>query len=135
MAAETEVIDAAGRDDIVTEVLERLDEVGRLVADGAEAGFEILVRQAMVEGIANFVWAIFWLIPAFLLAKQAKKLFTGDYANDIPHRADEIGFGILVSIAAGIPALVAMNQLSWGIKRMINPAFYAIKYVLDAVGG
>jgi len=112
-------------------VLERLDQLGEISVQG----FEILVQQAIIEGIVSITWAVIWFALAGALAYAAKRTYTGDlfpqmyetrYSNNDRHKA----WGVSYGIASSLLFLLGLTMTNIGIKYLINPEFYAIRFIL-----
>ncbi len=89
--------------------------------------WDVLLRQAVVEGWVNFAWAVISAlvvvacVKTFLWAQRQDSRF--DYE---PHLVVSVIVGALATITCGFTATDAF-------LRLMNPEFYALKFVLGAM--
>lgn len=121
-------------DELVQEVLNRLDKIGEIGADLANQGFEILLRQVYIDAVMRIIWVLVLVVPLVVLLRCIKNLgylggeriwCKGTY-GDPEMAAFFSGLGIFVTSALmGILAHQA-------IARFLNPEFYVIQWILKS---
>ena len=140
-------------DEVINEVLDRIDSVGRAISEGAVAGFEVLVTQAVLAGVGRLVAAlVFFAIGAFFWrcsVNESNDLATlGELREQIDsvkndyqlnkmlytYESDRmlVTFLRTASIAS---AAIGTIPLLGALYRFVNPEYYAIKEVLNTFGG
>jgi len=124
-------------DELVNEVLRRLDSLGETIADGAIQGFEVLVRQVYISAVGDGVAALgLALFAAFILwsGRWARARVRANEERRGPRVDDDLprGWGYAVSWAvATLVAAAGIFHLHKLIAKLVNPEFYAIKMILD----
>ncbi|MGF9711665.1 hypothetical protein [Paenibacillus naphthalenovorans] len=114
-----------------TKVLEYIDGLAKSLGVAAEYVFTTLVRQQFIEGV---VYTSTWLAVLTLLA-ALMVIYVRKFSRDW-YDADDWVFGLLpVLIFAGVPVILGLIFLPEFIMKMFNPEYYAIKTILDAIGG
>jgi hypothetical protein len=110
------------------EVLRRLDAIAAELGVVSEHLWEVCVRQAMLEGVVGLVSASVGCTVCIVLARWLyPKLKEADYADQIP-----IGLALcLVSLGAAHTGHAAFTF----VKYVLNPEFYAAKFILNAISG
>lgn len=123
-------------DEVVQEVLDRLDHLGELSGQG----FEILVRQVYVEAVRDIVWALilFTLVViattylrrcGYLGGEQRYHLERENDRYDDTKSISSIVAGLLGALFLMI-GLVATTNV---VTKLINPEFYAIRYIVRSL--
>lgn len=113
------------------QTIEKLKEVFVPVAEkigqGAEFGWEVVMRQQYVSGVGYLLTSLvgfILIIFGIWCAKNYKRLTD----------EDEFPFGIIGAtfgfIVGGILFIVSFYE---GLARFINPAFYAIQFFMGLV--
>jgi hypothetical protein len=124
------------KDQLVNEILSRLDSLGNTISNGAQKGYEIYVRQEFWNGvtglISEFLLACAVVIPTII----AFKLFNKDqkqFINEVtPRGLLIIGLGFM-SVVFTFGFLFGLSNLPSNIMKIINPNYYAIKDILSAI--
>ncbi|MFP3840308.1 hypothetical protein U5N22_08630 [Bacillus safensis] len=121
-----------------------IDKLAAKLGVAAEHVYGVLVKQMYVIGIVNVVVAVTSLaifavlvrLNYLIIAKGGRRAW--EEGVTIFHKLRGVGGGglfsviIIVTIAALITGMVT---LPIGIMRMVNPEYYAIKEILDTIGG
>ncbi|MBD3861396.1 hypothetical protein IEE86_16850 [Bacillus sp. 28A-2] len=121
-----------------------IDKLAAKLGVAAEHVYGILVNQSYVFGIINIIvgaillagFSVLLRLNYLLIAKGGSPSW-GEEAN-IHYKLREVGDGmlfiviIIVTILAVIFGLVALFS---GVMQTINPEYYAIKEILDTIGG
>lgn len=129
--------------ELVEEVLRRIDELGSSLSDGATHGFEILVRQQIISGVASIFWSSLLLALALTIARKlipsarehAEKI--REYEQDRGYRRvtweDWIMPHLAWLILGPIAGIIGSVMITIGIQQLLNPGYYAIADILRAV--
>ena len=108
-----------------------MEELIELLKNIAPQVWEILIRQVYVDAFSYMAWSVVLAIASILLGKHAKYFFkkyqSGNEWNDYDFPA------ILLAIVAVVSTIIAVMLLFISIKEIINPEFYAIQYLINAV--
>lgn len=122
--------------EVVQEVLKRIDSLGELSAEG----FEVLVQQAYLSGLTKIVWALLWValtVVFYAIGRAAHdKRFLPDVFEYDPRESYRAGADtplVIFSSVFGSASLVASVFMTMeAVKWLVNPEFYAIRYLLQA---
>jgi hypothetical protein len=102
--------------------------------------WHVLVKQVYVEAIAMFAWAIGLIVLCIVFAKVTKycgKKFAEEKAkdrydsNEFEYGMSE-GFCVTGSVLSGV---IAFGCLVTAIQYLVNPEFYAIRYIIESLAG
>ena len=120
------------KNEIANKAFEYIDAIAAKMGVAAEHVYGILVRQQLAEGIA---YSLLTTLAVIVFAVAYTKLFKAYRKCD--------GYGdeafIYALIFGGILGLVIV--ITWffvfpnGIMKIVNPEYYAIKEILNALGG
>ncbi|MEC0777472.1 hypothetical protein P9E81_08480 [Bacillus licheniformis] len=116
--------------------MEYIDKLAAKLGVAAEHVYGVLVKQQIINGAIGIVGTIAALI--FLGIVFTKLLKKGIEHNKVIDSFDTSPYmlvSIPVGIALGITAIVGFFVIPIGINQMINPEYYAIKEILDTIGG
>ena len=116
-------------------IIEYIDALSVKLGVAAEHVYEVLVRQKIVEGMVYSIVTLGVLIASIVAFKKSLQSFFKCYEQD----EDKVfGLGI-VSVVFGlvlaISLIVTIASLPDQILKIYNPEYYAIKTILDAIGG
>lgn len=124
--------------EIVQEVLSRIDSLGEL----GQQGFEVIVRQAYIEGVSRILAGLLLLALSIALLVAAwrafdERLLLGriryEEASLYRWRTGDT-LALWLGATGGLLLLPGMIYLWSGTKWLINPEFYAIRYLLNVLG-
>ena len=119
-------------EELLAQLMQYVDEIAGLVVETAPAVWEILIRQVYVEVVGNALWALVGLVlvvVASLFIRPVKKAV----ANQGRYDENECWYiAIVLAYLAGVPLFLA--SLYAVLARLINPAWYAVKILLEASG-
>ena len=114
-------------------IIEYIDALSVKLGVAAEHVYEVLVRQKIVEGIVYSIVILVVLIASIVAFKKSLQSYFNEQDLD-----KTFGFG-LASIVFGavlvISLIVTIAGLPGQILKIYNPEYYAIKTILDAIGG
>jgi hypothetical protein len=118
---------------VFEKVTQYIDALAAKLGVAAEHVYGVLVRQQVAEGIVNIIVGTLVLaVLIFALMVLIKKV-------ELPRIVDEFDLLGYVFVAAillliiGLPGSYAVSEISDGIKQVINPEYYAIREILDAI--
>jgi hypothetical protein len=120
-------------DKVMAKATEYIDALAAKLGVAAEHVYGILVKQAFAEGIVSLAIGVLLLIGLIIGLVFAVKAF-----KEIADGLDVFELTLLIAIPVVIAFAVGastLGQLTDGIKHVINPEYYAIKEILDAIGG
>lgn len=109
-----------------------IDKLAAKLGVAAEHVYGVLVKQAVVSGSvsigASLVLLLIAIVIPILCMREAKR------------RKGIISDGLAIAFGWGVFAAVFMLIISLvtgviGIKAVLNPEYYAIKEILDTIGG
>jgi len=106
--------------------------VGEKIGQGAEFGWDVVVRQQLAEGVARFVYAIGFLVVSLFMVSLSAKLWKKNAEPDRHYDGYDIG-GTISGVAATVFLAVALGMIASGVMHLINPEFYAIQFFVDLV--
>ncbi|QNH48715.1 MULTISPECIES: hypothetical protein [unclassified Bacillus (in: firmicutes)] len=106
-----------------------IDKLAAKLGVAAEHVYGVLVKQAVANGVANILAGIGLIAIAIT------------YVLIVLHLRDRFDVsawavvGIVAVLTVVTPVFAGFPILSEGIKAVINPEYYAIKEILDTIGG
>lgn len=114
----------------INQIKELLAPIGEKIGQGAEFGWQILVKQQIVEAYTSLLVLVLGIILTIFTVHLAKK---SDWRSDSPP-----GWNEMISAICGIIGLIALligliYFLSVGIGQIVNLEFYAIKFFIGLV--
>lgn len=125
-------------DELVEEVLSRLDRLGELGGDA----FEILLRQVYVDAVMNFIWATLMVVVLIVGKWYLNRLGWFGHEHRF-HTKPTYGGGnegrfagtLIASLTMGFAVFVFIGMIFAAIRRLINPEFWALNYILKSLSG
>ncbi len=94
----------------------------------------ILVRQAVYEGVRLLIVGV--VLGGVLVVVCWGSVRRAWELGDKKEWSDQEGPMILVAILSGaLAAILIPIMLSAGVLRILNPEFYALRFILEAIGG
>ena len=106
-----------------------LENLAKAAGSTASHLYSVLIRQQMVEGIGNIIC----LFLFFLIGIPASKKIIEWGSKESDYDSSSIVlFGIFFLIAV---LLISLGVLQESIGKLINPEFYALKFIFEAVKG
>ena len=126
-------------------VLDFLSKLGEQVSSTGQEVFKIYMQQSYVNGISSLIWAVVLFlifivgcsITGYVLISRSKKIVREDFDSKNDFEEEKIacfGIGIAFIVIGGILFLVfGMSELTDGIKHLINPQYYALQDLANAV--
>jgi len=126
-------------------ILDFLSKLGEQVSSTGQEVFKIYIQQSYVDGISSLIWAsVLFLIfivgcgiIGFSLMSKGKKLNMKDFYSKNDFEEEKIaymGIGIaFITIGCLLFLIIGMSELTDGIKHLINPQYYALQDLTNAV--
>ena len=119
--------------DVVMGVIER---VAAMLEPGAQAVWEIAMRQVMVQGVKSACWAVLALAVVVTGIVIMRRCYNASYDENLP--SEEADFYFLCMFAAfaatGGATVGLLFTVDAAISYLLNPAYYAIKLLLATAG-
>lgn len=122
--------------EVVQEVLRRIDSLGELSAEG----FEVLVQQAFASGLTKVVWALLWTVLVLVSYRVGRAAHEERFLPEVFHYNPSSPY----NASAGVPLVIfssffgltffiaAIYMTMEAIKWLSNPEFYAIRFLVQA---
>ncbi|MCY9372674.1 hypothetical protein [Bacillus haynesii] len=114
--------------------MEYIDKLAAKLGVAAEHVYGVLVKQAVANSITDLFCGVIAFAAAIvlgvLIAKIVKRRF-----NVSEWDVEWFFLLIIVGILVIFPFVMGVDFSTKGIKALINPEYYAIKEILDTIGG
>lgn len=113
-----------------------IDELAKQLGVAAEHVYEILVRQQYVDGIGMLVKSGIWIVLFLVVWIAMTKLFYKKWDRI----EDDAQFGIgMLSLVLGIVTVIMtfiiIGDVTLGIKKLLNPEYYALEDIMQFIQG
>lgn len=112
-------------DEVLLELVTFLKEVSPFI-------WETLIRQVYVEAFSDFAWFVILFVVCVCFYKLG--VYGNKQYKEDSHSHWEVT-RIMCFILSGAMGLVSPIPLVSGIKYLLNPEFYAIKFILEILSG
>jgi hypothetical protein len=112
------------------ETIQFLESLAAKLGTTGEYLWGILVRQSYVEGVTDIALALLFGTIATIYAVNAKSLYEKAKEDDSEFHFVIFFMGMIVSI---VLAFMTTFFLIIGISELLNPEFYALKYILNNI--
>ena len=110
-----------------------IDKLAAKLGVAAEHVYGVLIKQAMINGatkiVAGSLLLIIAIVASVIIMRTIKRSDT-DYWDE--EWAAVVVAAIVLVVA---PLVVSYFVMASGITAVINPEYYAIKEILDTIGG
>ncbi len=122
-------------DIVLEQLMIYVDDLVGLISEVAPAVWEILIRQVYVDAFSAVPWFALGIVLIFIskyLFNQSKVASTtvGHYDT-----LSKQGVWIFWSGVTGLVSFIAIStSLVYAVSRIINPAFYVIRFLLNRAG-
>lgn len=132
-------------EDLVREILAKgealVASLAQQLGQTAAHVYGVIVKQQVVEGISSILWGVFSLLFVLFLANTAKNIYKKVYAHFLAQDGNSEGDAVFAgALCAGVIAFIMFmvwpiiaTSIIDGIKKVINPEYYAIEFLLDQV--
>lgn len=111
-----------------------IDQAAQTLGQGAAHVYQVLVKQQFVEGLATIISIVLSgtliIISLSIFFHYGKK----NWSNwDDDEKAGFVMGGGFLLLVGFLVISIASNELAEAIKKLINPEFYAIKFIFESV--
>lgn len=124
-------------DQMMSEVLARLDLLIEKLGEGAVKAWPLFVKQAFwVDGVATLVAGL--VLAGTAAAAVRVVIALRNKAEDVDSINEAVGYefgSILVAVVAVILAVVGALMSSTAVLRIINPEYYALMNIVRMLTG
>lgn len=115
-------------------LIDRIESIGGTLAT---AGFELAVRQVIIESTAWLVFSTVCVIADVIALRYwlrfiNRKDSDGNYAEN---EGDRDGGTVMGCIVATLVSIIPAFNIVFNIVQLLNPQWYAVKYLFSLVGG
>ncbi len=109
-----------------------INQAARILGQTSGHVYSVLVRQQVIDGIANILSLILFfaivIIPSMLVMKKAWAW----------HKEDEQSEAAMVMLIIGpilfiIVGLIIATTLQSSLEQIFNPEYFAIKFIFDSI--
>lgn len=112
----------------INQIKELLAPIGEKIGQGAEFGWEVVMKQQMIVAVSGILWVILGLITAFSIYKIIKNGLKKD-----EYFWDEFWPILLVAFGGTASIVMIIEGASNAITHFINPEYYAIEFFINLV--
>jgi hypothetical protein len=104
--------------------------VAEKIGEGASFGWEVIIRQQIISGVLDVVIGVLGIFLAYFIYKLVRFFLKKQEENCY----GDWGLGAwLIAIFGSIPVVIMISCLFIGINKLLNPAYYAIKFLLEVI--
>lgn len=118
-------------DKAIQEAVKALTPLAHKLGEGAEALYQIYVKQQIINGVSYLIWTVICALVAVIGYKVGHMFWkkSRDMKKESAYSDYEVPQGIALTswIVAVVCLLVIPFSLTAGIQHIINPQYYAIK--------
>lgn len=115
--------------------MEYIDKLAAKLGVAAEHVYEVLVKQAIANGVANVLIGALVIAAAILLSAYTVRFVKKRLKT---HGMDGVDLFVLIIfclVFIVLPVFGGIASVADGITALVNPEYYAIKEILDTIGG
>ncbi|MEK4267913.1 hypothetical protein [Bacillus sp. FSL W8-0940] len=115
--------------------MEYIDKLAAKLGVAAEHVYGVLVKQAFANGVTNVIFGALVILATIILSIYTAKFVKKHHRN---HGMDGVDLLILIAFCLTfivLPTFGGITSVANGIMALINPEYYAIKEILDTIGG
>ncbi|MED0863757.1 hypothetical protein [Bacillus safensis] len=112
-----------------------IDKLAAKLGVAAEHVYGVLVEQAVADGISNVIIGVAVITVLIVALSAGKKAFVKSNVSVGWDFLDWSMLTVFVGLVMVIGFGFGLSILTDGIKATINPEYYAIKELLDTIGG
>ncbi|MCU7556587.1 hypothetical protein [Macrococcus capreoli] len=115
------------------ETMKYIDQLAKSLNVASEHVYEALLKQAVVSGIMSIVCAIVMLIVTIALVLVIRKAWIKAEYDPYFDSGDAAMCTFVVGIVLFIVVCVGICAAENGVTALVNPEYWAIKEVLNAI--
>ncbi|WP_353854769.1 hypothetical protein [Bacillus sp. Bos-x628] len=110
-----------------------IDKLAAKLGVAAEHVYGVLVNQAVANGVSKIGGGLMLIAVAVVVSVIISRTIKN---SDLDY-LDVEWAAVIVSIAllVVLPVVISYFLMASGIKAVLNPEYYAIKEILDTIGG
>lgn len=120
--------------DLGTNLSGVIDQISTKLGTTAGHLWEVLCRQAVIQGIFNLIYFIAWSLIVFFfirfLCKNWNAAWTTGKNGDC---SDSFGFSIVGCVGSIIIWIICMFRLPNAISGIFNPEYVALREIMEAL--
>lgn len=122
------------KDQVITKVLEYIENIGSVVSKSTEYGFEMLVRNQLYEGVTGSVLVLLgFIVTLVFIILAVKKYKQSNKKESDPELSFLVFSGF--SVLFGFISFINLFRISEMVLKILNPEYYAIKEIIDVISG
>jgi hypothetical protein len=110
---------------------EILRELIEFIENASPAVWSTLLKQVRLDAFSGLAWAVVMIVVAVVAFWLASSAYKNDNSRDDWREEKMVGG----SIAFVLSSVVAFALSVDAIMRLVNPEFYAIRFILMQIGG
>jgi len=108
-------------------------ELIKLLKDVSPMIWESILKQVYVEAYNDLMWSVLWFSLFGVLLRF--KIQIVEYINeDVEYALEDLAKFFYVLLLVVSP-LIAFALVGGALKQFANPEFYAIRYLINSIGG
>ena len=112
----------------VKAVADAFAPVAQKIGEGAQYGWQVVLWQQQLNGVADMLWAVAPLLVAIASVYGGIKAFKS-------RDEDWVGLGVFAWFIAAIALVVCGNLVFDGVTHFLNPAYYALQFFISLGAG
>ena len=122
-----------------------IDKLAAKLGVAAEHVYEVLVKQQHIFGIVNVaVGVVSFVIFAalvrlnYLIIAKGERTYRRGEDESFYYKLRDVGDGglfIVIIVVTVATLITGMVTIPIGVMKMLSPEYYAIKEILDTIGG
>ncbi len=110
-----------------------INEAAKTLGNTTEHVYSVLVKQQAVDGITTLIGVPLATFISYKACKALWKIAEKKMAKDSYSMWDVSVWPLMIGVILSIFGITAWMMA--GLSRLINPEFYAIKFIFDSIGG
>lgn len=112
----------------INQIKELLAPIGEKIGQGAEFGWEVVMKQQTIIAVSGILWVLFGIIILFTIYKVVSNGLKKD-----EYFFEEV-WPVLLIFFGGIAGIVMIvGGTSDAVTHFINPEYYAIEFFIGLV--
>lgn len=101
------------------------EPVAQKIGEGAQFGWEVVLRQQYIEGLLGIVFGILIIIIILIVLYKSIQIAKKD--------DDLIPLPLIVGIVGTVASALLMGWVYNSALKLLNPAYYAIEFFINIV--
>lgn len=115
-----------------------IDELAKQLGVAATHVYEVLVKQQFVDGVSLLLKAAVWIGITLLVWFIVNKFVIKNWKRWEYQEEVQFLLGLVIAAAIIMSCIVGWNVVDWitlGVKKLLNPEYYALQDLMDFVKG